>query len=169
MSVLKVENKILKYKGVSYQISQISSLKIVEIKRKNRIHVSLKPLGQLALAFIFFVGLLLALVSNGNYYGLLSGMVAIVVFYFMFRIVKRKLVEMSKPEYLKLSGLSMRMSNGDDPLFVSHDKELLLEIREALYDAMNNNQANTSISFDNVNIEVTDSEKVEIGNVIGDY
>ena len=41
---LSVENKILNYKGISYQISQITSMKIVEIKIKNKNVISLSPL-----------------------------------------------------------------------------------------------------------------------------
>ena len=167
MSVLKVENKVLKYKGITYQISQISSIKIVEIRKINRKNVSLEPLKQLVPAFIFLVWVSFSLLQNGIYYGLLACVGAIVILSLIFRILKRKLTELSKQKYLLLSGLSMRMSNGDDPLFISNDKNLLFKVKDALYDSMNNNQVNTSISFDNVNIEVTDSEKVEIGNIIG--
>jgi hypothetical protein len=156
------------YKGITYQISQISSIKIVKITKKNRKDISLKPLKQLIPLALVLLLICLGLFDSRNYlYGFLVGIGTIVVLYFIFRILRDQILELTKNKYIRLSGLSLRMSNGDDPVFISDDRDLLFRVRDALYDAMNDITGNTSISFDNVNIDLTHAENVEIGNVIG--
>lgn len=64
-------------------------------------------------------------------------------------------------------GLSLRMSNRDDPLFVSNDKNVLLKVQNAIFAAMNGENENLSVKFDNVTIEIMNSENIEIGNILG--
>ena len=167
MSVLRVENKILKYKGISYQISQISSIKIVEIRRNNRRNISLKPLKAYFL-LLFFCGFLSAiLIANNSIYSLISILVACAMLFLVCKLLAQSIKERFKKQHKILKGLSLRMANGDEPLFLTEDKRLLFNVRDAIYNSINNTPGNSSVTFENVNIEVTDSNQVEIGNIIG--
>ena len=167
MSGLRVENRLLKYKGITYQISQISSIKIVEVKKKIRKSVSLEPLKLWIPAIIVFGFLGWKLLENDNYLGILSGLISIFFCYPVYDLLKKKKREADLPEFYTLYGLSIRMANGDDPIFISNNRNVMFKVRRAIYTAMNNPHKNVSVKFDNVNIEISDSDKVEIGNVIG--
>lgn len=76
MAQLQVNNRILNYKGISYQIAQINSLKIVEIKRKKEEPKEndeiIKPVAITAVVTFFFT---FALLQDLNPWGLLTGIV----------------------------------------------------------------------------------------------
>lgn len=166
MSILRVENKILKYKGISYQISQISSIKIVEIRRNNRKNISLKPLKGYFILLFFCSFLSAILIANDSIYSLISILVACIILFLICKLLLQSIKERFKKQHKILKGLSLRMANGDEPLFLAEDKKLLFNVRDAIYNSINNTPGNSSVTFENVNIEVTDSDKVEIGNII---
>jgi hypothetical protein len=186
MSILSVDNKILRYKGISYQILQITSMKVVEIKVKNRRLVSLKPLK--ILLPILVIGFSLALIAlldinimgvnqkvllgfnikgiEMKEFGLIMLMAGGISGVFSYIKIISKIREIKKDKYRILYGLSLRMSNGDDPLYRTSDKKLIFEIQDAITYSMNNSGESKTVSFDNANIEIIDAGSVEIGNIV---
>jgi len=86
--------------------------------------------------------------------------------YYSYHLINKKIKERNRNKYRSIYGLSLRMSNGDDPIYTTTDKDLIFRVRNAVTESINNTGGRTSVNFDNVNIEITDSEKVEIGNIV---
>lgn len=70
-----------------------------------------------------------------------------------------------RDKFVQLYGLSLWLSNGDDPIFISHDRKAIEGIDKAVTEAMNGIEG-VSISLDNVNVEILNSDNVNIGGVL---
>lgn len=126
MSDLSVNNKVLQYKGTSYQISQISTISVVELRIKNMNKTSLKSLKYtIPLGLIGIVGGMY--IINNSYYdssknfGLAVFIIGLIFAIYAFSIIRKKIKE-SKNKYHSWYGIYLKMSNGDDPIFSSQDK-----------------------------------------------
>lgn len=167
MSTLSVDNRILKYKGISYQISQITSMKVVTIKLKNRKKASLQPLKKsIPISIIGIFIAFAAVQAESGGVALVAFLIAMGSAYYSYSVIVEKIQEMKGDKYSNLYGLSLRLSNGDDPIYTSTNRKLIFNIRDAVSDSMNGSGGAVSVNFDNVNIEITDAENVEIGNVV---
>jgi len=169
MSSLSVKNSVLRYKGISYQISQITSIKVVEIKNKN--NFSFQFLKYTSVPFfissglswiIFSMDYLYGLnLSEYRYYGVILSIVALLLLIFSVK----KIIFIIKNKFNYMYGLSLRISNGDDPIFMTSNKDLLFSIESAIHDSMDS-KGGESVIFDNVNIEIKDAGNVEVGNIV---
>jgi hypothetical protein len=170
MSTLEVTNRILRYEGEIYNIAQITSHRVVYVKRRPpRVHLRLTlfllAIASLAGGFAWFVFLgsadlpistkplefsaqiavLVASISGGAVGISVGGRFGIA------------LLNALSPR----TALHLRLANGDSRVFISKDTEKLLEISDAIEDAMNN--PNVTMSFHGANIHVENSENVVIG------
>lgn len=157
---LTVNNKVFKYKDTYYQITQIASIKVVTVKKTNKILVtSLLPL--------FFV---IPLIILCLFFGISAdtqdmrilffiGAIGLTIYGFLLKF--KHYQDNKQDKYNITYGLSLRMSGGDSPIFMTPKKELVYEIRNGIVDAMNE-VAGVNITMQDVNIDVRDSENVEL-------
>ncbi len=168
MAHLSVNSRILKYKKTSYQISQMTSIKPGRVTRKKHIeYVSVEhlPLVMLVGAVLAFIGL--AALSDGEVSGFLFLVFGGAALFYCYKIWRtRREQNKIDPRYV-MYGLSVRMSNGDKEFFLSSDEPLIDKIHNAIVEAMNGVEG-VSISFENANIEISDSDNIQIGNLNND-
>lgn len=81
---------------------------------------------------------------------------------FLFSIVRT--YSLIKNKFFQAYGLSFKMANGENPVFISSNKNLLFKIKDGINNAIN--QENASINFGNVNIDVSNSSDVNIGSIV---
>jgi hypothetical protein len=164
MSQLTVKNNLLEYKGTSYNIHQISTIQIVEIKGKNSI--SFKFLKYMVPFSIIFLGISYFMLSSSSimnsYYNYAFGIGGLGVLFVALTI--KKLYKNIHNKFFYIYGLDFKMANGENPVFIASSKRKLFEIKDGIHKAIN--KENESINFGNVNIEIADSSHVEIGNIV---
>ena len=168
MSQLIVNNNMLEYKGTSYNIHQISTMQLAEVKIKNKLSfhflkytvpVSIVSIG-LSYFLLFRDRLAGISLENCKLYFFAVGVTG---GYLLFYSIK-KTYFLIKNKFFYLYGLSFKMSNGENPYFVCSSKSLLLKIKNDINKAINN--GSNMIDFGNVNIKIEDSSNIQIGNII---
>ncbi len=176
MARIQISNRVINHKHTIYQISQIVSIKKIEIKRERVIHLAhLKPKNSV-LPWIVFVLIVVCFSSFVMEEYMVCGLsfLSVIVSACVLFILNRNMEEYNKKiefdneekeklRYFNDYGLSLRMSNGDKPLFMSSES-IVTGMHKALTDAINEEQ-NISVSFEGVNIEINDSENINIGGV----
>ena len=169
MANLSVNNKVLRYKSTSYQISQITSAKpLPEKKTPRKIEqISLNPLKPALTICFVFAAIGLILLSAGTAFGLLAILVSIVCILYSYNLYSNHIEAKNADPYNYMYGISLRMSNGDDPVFYSSNKTTIYGVLKAIESAMNGDE-NVSISFDNANINISNSNDFDIGNFKND-
>jgi hypothetical protein len=165
MAHLSVNSRILKYKDTSYQISQMTSVMPVTIKRKKKIaYVDLAFLKFFVPAGLFSVLFGIAIFSNSFIWGVSITLAGILSLRYCYQQWQARRAQDSLETHYLMHGISLRMSNADKQFFVSSDKSLIMEVHDAIIEAMNGVEG-VSITFENANIEISDSENVTIGSV----
>lgn len=166
MSSLHVNNRVLRYRGISYQISQIASKSVVHIERLKDIkYTSLQPLKFLlpATAVCGLLGYELA--GRDVEAGVYLLVAAVIMGLIVALLLKFRFDQFRMEKYQKLYGLYLHMSNGDKPIFISSSLAAIEDVDDAVDRAMNSSEG-VSVKFDNVNIDISDSENVNIGSVV---
>ena len=165
---LSVNNKVFKYKDTFYQISQIASVKVVAIKKVREINlISLKPIKfTFPATFIsFFLAELFITSEKEMIIGIVFFIFGFLLSVYTFFIIKKWITDKRQDKFNKTYGVSLRMSGGDSPIFISTNKSLMYEIRDAIINAMNQGEDRQIINIEDVKIEVYDSEYVEIATI----
>ena len=168
MSELRVNNNMIDYKGTTYNILQINKIQVVEIKGKKSVSFKfLKftlPFSAILMGVSYFVFANDYLLDINLYeyrnYAISAGLLGLIILFFSLK----KVFSLIKNKIYYMYGLSFKMANGENPVFMSRDKDLLFKIRDGIYKAIN--KESSSINFGNVNIDIADSSNVEIGNIV---
>jgi len=166
MAKLSVNQRVFKYKQTTYQISQITSVKpFTEERAKNIEYISLDELQTL-----IPISIVSALVGCWSFYNFkfIFGFIAFGISGFILRYCYKQYIareaQNSLEKFTYMYGISMRISNGDKPRFVSSNKAIIDQTHQAILDAMDGH-SNVNVSFENANIEIIDSENVNLGNI----
>lgn len=165
MANLSVINGVLKYKETSYQISQMTSVKPVTVSRERKInYVSLRPV--LPLIFISglsgMIGLSIFVKETGAATVFLCASIAILIF--CYKRVTLRMAQNREDTHILMYGISMYLANGDRELFVSSNKQMILDICDGIDEAMKGNSGNL-VDFTNAKIEINNSDGFVFGSI----
>lgn len=168
---LEVNNNIFRYKDTRYQVTHISAVRMMERKIRNKNfgkqNYSVKPALQLfaAAAFFAFISYIAYNVVDNGW--VKFGLIAITVVLGMQGMTKfeeyKKEKKKSATEYYMMYALSIMLFGGSLKYFWSSNQETINKIHNALTKAMN--RENVSVKLENVNIQITDAENVDIANI----
>lgn len=165
MANLSVNNGVLQYKETSYQISQMTSVKPVTVRKERKInYVSLKPILPLLIAAFVFGSVGSALAGSKINIALLFFTVTVGLLIYCYKRISIRLSQNREDTHDFMYGISFYMSNGDRELFISSDKSMILKISDGVSEAMKGNVGNL-VSFENANIKISNSENFTIGGL----
>jgi len=169
MANLSVNNKVLRYKSTSYQISQIASAKPLPEKKTPR---KIEPVSLGSIKFVVPISVVLGLLGfiffmAENIYGLFLILLCVCCVIYCAMVLTDYYRAKNSDPYNYMYGISLRMSNGDDPVFYSSNKKMIFQVQNAIISAMNGDE-NVAISFDNANINISNSSDFDIGNFKND-
>lgn len=165
MANLSVNNGVLQYKETSYQISQMTSVKPVTVRKERKInYVSLKPILPLLIAAFVFGSTGFALAGSKADIALLFFAVTVGLLIYCYKRISIRLSQNREDTHDFMYGISFYMANGDQELFVSSDRPMILKIYAGVSEAMKGNSGNL-VNFENANIKINDSENFVIGGI----
>jgi len=125
MANLSVNNKVLRYKSTSYQISQITSAKPLPEKKTPR---KIEPVSLQSLKYLIPIGIMAGvigflLLKAEIMYGMLLFLLAVGCLIYSMMLLTEQTKAKNADPYNYMYGISLRMSNGDDPVFYSSNKK----------------------------------------------
>ena len=176
MAKLQVTNNIFRYKDTGYNIAHISAIRLIQRNLTNKkieipSKISFEPVFKY---FIFtllggFMSFISMKENNGSIF-LISIIISIVlaiitrVKYIAYVERKNKIQAIKNRNNSSIMyGIRITFSNGTEKDFESTNEQTIIKINDAIRQAMN--KENVSISLDNVNIEIHDSNNVDIAKI----